>query len=90
MLQQTVQTNFRRMRNFLGFARAFIIRRNPIKAFLNDCLLLLKDMLSVKQKQKLAKYRLGYQMHKLNELEELIAQSNEHSFLKGDKFNETR
>jgi hypothetical protein len=78
------------MRNFLGFARSFIIRRNPIKAFLNDCLLLLKDTLSIKQKQKLARYRLGYQVHKLNELEGLIAQSNEHSFLKGSKFNEMR
>lgn len=90
MLQQTVQTNFKRMRNFLGFARAFFVRRNPVKTFLNDCLLLLRDMLSVKQKQKLARYRSGYQVHKLNELEELIAQSNEHSFLKGSKFNEMR
>lgn len=90
MLQQTIQTNIRRFSNFLGFARNFLVKKNPIKAFFVEVLKIVKDMFSITKKKKMAQYRLGYQMHKLNQMEQLIAQNNEHTFLRGQNFNEMR
>ncbi len=89
-MQQTIQTNLKRMKNFLGFAKSYLIRKNPVKAFINDMIATFKDMLSINKKRKLAKYRLNYQMYKLNQMEKLIAANNEHVFLRGNKFNEMR
>ena len=89
-MQQTVQLNLKRMKNFIGFAKSYLIRNNPIKAFVNGTVATIKDMLSVNKKRKLAKYRLKYQMYKLNQMEKLIAANNEHVFLRGNKFNEMR
>ncbi len=89
-MQQTVQLNLKRMKNFIGFARSYLIRNNPIKAFIDGFTATVKDMLSINKKRKLAKYRLNYQMYKLNQMEKLIAANNEHVFLRGNKFNEMR
>ena len=50
----------------------------------------LKDMLTIRQKLKMAKYRVNYHKHQLHKMESLIAESNEHTFLKGKNLNETR
>ncbi len=50
----------------------------------------LKDALSINKKRKMIKYKLKYQMRQLSQMEKLIAQNNEHTFLKGNKFNEMR
>lgn len=89
-MQQTIQTNLKRVKNFLGFAKSYLIRKNPIKAFVDGLVATVKDMLSITKKRKLAKYRLNYQMYKLNQMEKLIAANNEHVFLRGNKFNEMR
>ena len=89
-MQQTVQLNLKRMKNFIGFAKSYLIRNNPIKAFVDGTVATTKDMLSINKKRKLAKYRLNYQMYKLNQMEKLIAANNEHVFLRGNKFNEMR
>ena len=78
------------MTNFLGFARGYLARHNPIEIFLGEVAKLLKDILTIGKKKKMAQYRLGYQLNKLNQMEELIAQNNEHVFLKGQRFNEMR
>ena len=38
----------------------------------------------------MAKYRVNYHKHQLYKIENLIAESNEHTFLKGKNLNETR
>ena len=78
------------MKNFIGFARSYLIRNKPVKVFINSTIATIKDMLSINKKRKLAKYRLNYQMYKLNQMEKLIAANNEHVFLRGNKFNEMR
>ena len=50
----------------------------------------LKEMLTIRQKLKMAKYRVNYHKHQLYKMESLIAESNEHTFLKGKNLNETR
>lgn len=51
---------------------------------------MLKDFLTMNKKLKMAKYRVNYQMYKLNQMETLIAENNEHVFLRGKKLNQTR
>lgn len=90
MLQQALQTNFQRVMNFFGFARGFFNRRNPFKALANELVEMVKDFLTVKKKLKMAQYRLNYHRHQLHKMESLIAENNEHTFLKGQKMNHFR
>lgn len=90
MIQQTLETTFRRMMNFLGFAKAFVKRKNPIKAFINEVVASIKDFLTVNKKLKMSQYRLNYHRHQLNKMESLIAENNEHTFLRGRNVNEIR
>lgn len=89
-MREEMQDNLKRFMNFLNFTRAFFIRKNPFKALAESLLASFKDMLTIRQKLKMAKYRVTYQQHQLFKMENLIAESNEHTFLKGKKLNETR
>ncbi len=89
-MQQTIQTNIKRMTNFLGFARGYLARNNPIEMVVGEFVRLLKDMLTITKKKKMAQYRLNYQLHRLRQMEDLIAKNNDHVFLKGQNFNEMR
>jgi len=90
LLQQAIQLNIRRMTNFLGFARGYLSRNNPVEGLLMEIGGMLKDVLTIGKKKKMAQYRLNYQLHKLNQMEDLIAKNNDHVFLKGQNFNEMR
>ncbi|MFA7659407.1 MAG: hypothetical protein WCY19_08235 [Candidatus Gastranaerophilaceae bacterium] len=90
LLQQTLETNFRRFMNFLGFARGFLIRKNPLKAFLQEFAETIKDFLTMNKKLKMSRYRLNYHRHQLQRMESLIAENNEHTFLRGKNINEVR
>lgn len=87
---EALQTDFKRLKNFLEFAKNYFIRKNPIKAIGNDIVAAIKESLTVKKKLKMAQYRLNYHKHQLNKMESLIAENNSHSFLKGKNLNETR
>ena len=89
-MREELQDSIKRLVNFLNFARSFFKRKNPIKALLVDLLTGLKEMLTIRQKLKMAKYRVNYHKHQLYKMESLIAESNEHTFLKGKNLNETR
>ncbi|MBQ2645246.1 hypothetical protein IJG14_06725 [bacterium] len=82
--------HIQRLINFIQFAQSYIMRNNPIKAFSDTVISQLKDFLTFKQKMKMAKYRVNYQKYKLDQMQKLIAQNNEHVFLKGRTLNETR
>lgn len=90
LLQETLETNYRRFMNFLGFARGFIMRNNPIKGLLKGFSDVLKDFLTMNKKLKMAQYRLNYHKHQLQRMESLIAENNEHAFLRGKKMNQVR
>lgn len=89
-MREELQNNLKRLVNFLSFAQAFFIRKNPFKALLASLVSALKDMLTIRQKLKMAQYRVNYHKHQLHKMESLIAESNEHTFLKGKNLNETR
>lgn len=83
-------TSLKRIRNFINFTRSFFIRKNPFKMLVEEIVNGLKDMFSVRQKLKMAQYRVNYHKHQLMKMESLIAENNEHTFLKGKNLNETR
>lgn len=83
-------TSLKRIRNFINFTRSFFIRKNPFKMLADGIVNALKDMFSVRQKLKMAQYRVNYHKHQLMKMESLIAENNEHTFLKGKNLNETR
>ena len=89
-MREEIQENIKRLVNFMNFARSFFKRKNPIKALIVSLLTSLKEMLTIRQKLKMAKYRVNYHKHQLYKMESLIAESNEHTFLKGKNLNETR
>ena len=89
-MREEIQENIKRLMNFMNFAQSFFKRKNPFKALLASLLGSLKEMLTIRQKLKMAKYRVNYHKYQLHKMERLIAESNEHTFLKGKNLNETR
>lgn len=90
MIQQTVTLQTRRLINFLNFARSFLRRHNLGAEIQKSISSVFKDIFTVKKKLKMAQYRVSYQQFKLRQMEQLIAENNEHVFLKGNKINELR
>lgn len=90
MLQQTLETNFHRFTNFLGYARGFIRRKNPLKSLSTEFVEVIKDFLTMNKKLKMSQYRLNYHRHQLHKMESLIAENNQHTFLRGKNINEVR
>ena len=89
-MREEIQQNLKRLVNFWNFACSFFQRKNPFKALAMSLLTSLKEMLTIRQKLKMAKYRVNYHKHQLYKMESLIAENNEHTFLKGKNLNETR
>ena len=89
-MSDTLNRTIQRLINFMNFARGFFIRNNPFLMLFNSLFSSLKDMLQIRQKLKMAKYRVNYNKHKLSKMEALIAENNEHTFLKGKNLNQLR
>ena len=79
-MREELQDSMKRLVNFMNFTRSFFKRKNPFKALAVSLLSSLKDMLTIRQKLKMAKYRVNYHKHQLHKMESLIAESNEHTF----------
>jgi len=87
---EALQTDLRRFKNFLGYAQNFLKKTNFAQAIFGGLIQSLKEALTIKKKLKMAQYRLNYHKHQLNRMESLIAENNQHAFLKGKNLNETR
>ena len=90
MFQQVIQDNLQKTLNFAGYILSFIKRMDPLRMVVEYVMTTLKDFLTMSKKLKMAKYRVNYQMYKLQQMEQLIAENNDHVFLKGKKLNQTR
>ena len=90
MLRETLEMNIKRLLDFLIYSKNFLIRKSPFKSLANSITEGIKDFLTMKKKLKMAQYRLNYHKHQLQKMEQLIAENNDHSFLKGKNLNETR
>ena len=89
-MQQVLKRNIKNIKTFINYTKNYLIRNNPIKYIQKELVASLKDAFSINKKKKLVNYKLKYQMHQLSQMEKLIAQNNEHTFLRGNKFNEMR
>ena len=90
MLRETLEMNIKRLLDFFAYSKNFLIRKSPIKSLANSVVDGIKEFLTMKKKLKMAQYRLNYHRHQLQKMEQLIAENNDHSFLKGKNLNETR
>ena len=54
-MREEIQDNIKRLMNFLNFAQSFFKRKNPFKALIASLLGSLKEMLTIRQKLKMAK-----------------------------------
>lgn len=84
-----IQTKLRQLRNFLMFTKSYFRRHNPIKIMKENIEKTIKDILTTNKKMKMIKYRLNLQKYRMNKMEQIIAQSSDHVFLKGRKINKT-
>ena len=87
MFQAALTTNLQKIINFFGYLMAYLRKHNPLQIFLAEITTMLKEYLTMNRKRKMAKYRLNYQMYKLNQMEQLIAENNEHVFLRGNRID---
>jgi hypothetical protein len=79
--------------NFAAFYRMsvrFFQRNNPALAFYQNILNSIKGILSLNTKRKIAKYRLNHYLYRLNQMEQLINQSNPHNYGSGRRINHIR
>ena len=90
MLRETLEMNIKRILDFLIYSKNFLLRKNPIKAMSESIVETIKDFLTINKKRKMAQYRLNYHRHQFQKMEQLIAENNQHTFLKGNNLNETR
>ncbi len=90
IIQQSFRANLQKLINFIQFSRSFLRKRNPVKAFVKEVQGSVKEFLAINKKIKMARYRLNYQKYRLSQMEQIIAQNNEHVFLRGRTLNETR
>ena len=90
MIRDTLEMNVKRFLDFAIYSKNFLIRKNPIKALINSFVEGLKDFLTMNKKRKMAQYTLNYHMRQFRKMEQLIAENNQHTFLKGNNLNETR
>ncbi len=90
MLRETLEMNIKRVIDFLIYSKNFLIRKNPIKTMSQSIIEMVKDFLTMNKKRKMAQYRLNYHRHQFQKMEQLIAENNQHTFLKGNNLNETR
>ena len=87
---EALQTNFKRLMNFFAYTRNYFVKKNPIKAMADDIVAGIKDALTIRKKLKMAEYRLNYHKYQFNKMEALIAENNQHNFLKGKNLDQTR
>jgi hypothetical protein len=90
MLRETLEMNIKRILDFFMYSKNFLIRKNPLQALANSFVEGVKEFLTMKKKLKMAQYRLNYHRHQFQKMEQLIAENNNHNFLKGNNLNETR
>lgn len=90
MLRDTLEMNIKRIIDFLIYSKNFLIRKNPIKSIKDSLVEGIKEFLTMNKKRKMAQYRLNYHRHQFQKMEQLIAENNQHIFLRGNNLNETR
>ena len=85
-----LELQMRQMRNFMGFAIAYLKKKNPIKMAIEGTTAYFQELLSMNKKLLRIQNRINYERYKLKKTELILAQNSEHVFLKGRQINQTR
>ena len=75
---------------FVKYSQCFLKRHSLGKNIQQEMTNGIKDMLTIRKKVKIAEYRVNYHRNQLRKMESLIANDNEHTFLRGQKLNQVR
>lgn len=86
----TLQLHMTRFVNFMNFTKAYLKKNNPIKIFINQTVAYFKELAGVRKKLKRIQNRINYERYKLKKTELILAQNQDHVFLKGRSLNQTR
>ena len=86
----SLQANKKKLINYMNFVIAFIRKKAKPKASINQALASLQELFSLKEKLKKIQYRINYEKYKLKKTELILAQNQDHVFIKGRKLNQTR
>ena len=70
------------VKTFIKYSQGFFKRHSVSKGLSQTVTTGLKDMLTIRKKVKIAEYRVNYHKNQLRKMEALIADDNEHTFLK--------
>ncbi len=85
----SLQLHIRRALNYIGYFPKFIKRKNPIGQLAKQ-ILVVKELFFVQQKLKRIQNRINYEKYKLKKTELILAQNQDHLFIKGRKINQIR
>ena len=89
-MQQTIELYIKRIMDFLVYAKNYFIRTNPIESFIVSIIESIQEFLTVKKKLKMAQYRVNYHKFQFQKMEQLIAENNQHNFLRGSQLDQKR
>lgn len=78
------------VKTFIAYSQGFFKRHSVTKNLSTSVVNGLKDLLTIRKKVKIAEYRVNYHRNQLRKMESLIANDNEHTFLRGQKLNQLR
>lgn len=78
------------VKTFLKYSQGFFKRHSIAKSLSQSITNGFKDALTIRKKVKIAEYRVNFHKNQLKKMESLIANDNEHTFLRGSKLNQVR
>lgn len=86
----SLQANKKKFINYMNFVIAFLRKKAKPMQSLNQALASVQELLSLNTKLKKIQYRVNYEKYKLKKTELILAQNQDHVFIKGRKLNQTR
>ena len=87
---KTLGPHIEAVKTFLKYSEGFLKRHSLTKGLTEAVTNGMKDALTIRKKVKIAEYRVNYHKNQLRKMESLIANDNEHTFLRGQKLNQLR
>ena len=81
------------MENFPAFFRLFyyyIMKTRPLQSAWINLIETVKNVLTMKQKQRIARYRVNHYLFRLQQMERVIEQNNTGNFSSGNILNHLR
>lgn len=86
----TIEANKKKFLNFMNFLVSYLRRNAKPKDMIAQMLNSIQELLSINKMKKKIAYRINYEKYKLKKTELILAQNQDHVFIKGRKLNQIR